>query len=970
MIGLLDVQSYYSLLESSLSIDDILLNAKSSNYKFIALADNNLHGMYEFYKRSKELNINSSVGMHVLVERNVKGISFLVYPTNEQGIKELLTLNKRIIDEKVVNVEYLSKFKNLLFIYKETNIYNNENVEDATNQIIYDLKEFNKNFKHFYYGINYNKRLINLEEALIANSIKAIPLYKVRYEEEKDLDLYRILNEINDSNFSLETNTNYAFINKAEFLQLVNNNTLINNLEEAINLIKIDYKYPKFNMPRIYEKEEDNFNLLKHLSYKGLEERINDLNVDRKKYVERLNFELNVINNMGFNNYFLIVHDVVKYAKDKDYLVGPGRGSSGGSLVSYCLEITDVDPIKYDLLFERFLNPERKTMPDIDIDFPDDKRNEVIEYVGKKYGHDHILSITTFGKFALKSSVRDISKTMKLEPNRVLGIIESNLKGTMDKTDKVAEKVLTIAKKIEGVPRYTGTHAAGIIVSNEKVTNYIPVQKGPYSFYQSQYEASVLDEMGLLKIDFLGIRNLNIIEETLNLIGVKKKREYLAKMPLDDKKAFELLAKAETSGIFQLESSGMKNVLKLVKPTEFTDLVDILALFRPGPAQFINTYAERKHGVKFEYLHEDLVDILKSTYGIIIYQEQIMQIASKFANLTFAESDLLRRAIGSKDEQLLLEQKDNFIKKSSINHDKKIGEQIFEYILNFANYGFNKSHSVAYGLVSYQMAYLKANYFLEFMSVLLSNVIGNKSQINEYIEELESKGYEVLSPSVISSTDRFIVKDGKIIMPLNSVFGIGRQTTEDYLKFRKNYKFSDYTTFKSDVKGIFNEKQLITLIFSNALDDFGLNKQTMIENLDHESSGFESYFLDYKLQIKEEYEFSFLEEKEREAIGLNLKYNIKNTLSRINSKIRKIRLPKDTYHVGLYVKEIREINTKNNEQMAFLTCVSEKMTFDVTVFPEVWQKTKHSLAIGSITVMELKKTTYNKKISYVLNALV
>ena len=513
---------------------------------------------------------------------------------------------------------------------------------------------------------------------------------------------------------------------------------VFSNLKRIYPLFKFQYEIPKLNLPKV-KGVKNSKNALITLTKKGLEKYLREERIkDKIVYYERLKKELTVIDSLGYNDYFLIVWDFVKYAKDNDILVGPGRGSAAGSLVSFALNITDVDPIKYGLLFERFLNKERKTMPDIDMDFPDDRREEVIEYIKNRYGSNRVLSINTFSKFSDKSSIRDVCRVKGYSPDRTNQIVKILTEQKENLSTELAE-VKRLAEGLDGLPRQTGTHAAGIILAEEDLRYYLPLQQGP-TIYQAQFEHEDLVDMGLLKIDLLGIRNLTIIKRTLEIIKEKRNIDInINKLSLNDKKTYELLSAGDTLGIFQLESQGMRNVLRKLKPNKFNDLVALLALYRPGPMENIDVYINRRNGEKFSYIDNSLAKILKETYGIIVYQEQIILIAEEFAGYTLSEADMLRVGISKKDKKILNEERKIFVEKSiKNNRPKELAEKIYDYIVRFADYGFNKSHSVAYALVAYQMAYLKANYYDVFMAVLLSKMV-NDTNIFYSINDLRKR---------------------------------------------------------------------------------------------------------------------------------------------------------------------------------------------------------------------------------------
>jgi len=656
-----------------------------------------------------------------------------------------------------------------------------------------------------------------------------------------------------------------------------------------------------------------------------------------------------------------------------DILVGPGRGSAAGSLVAYCLGITDIDPLEYDLLFERFLNPERITMPDIDLDFPDHKRDLVIRYVQEKYGKNHVISIITFGTFALRSSIRDIARVMKIDLSRVNAIIKRVLNDQIDTTDQETIRLLDVAKRIEGLPRNSGTHAAGMILSKQDLTKTIPLQEGVDGYYQSQFEATELEGLGLLKIDFLGIRNLQIIEDVVRLITDIDRNFLLKDIPLTDKKTYQLLSRADTDGVFQLESSGMKNVLTKLKPKNFEDIIALLALFRPGPMENIDEYIARRNGKAYADIHPQLEKILKPTYGIIVYQEQIMRILHEFAGYSLAEADLIRRAISKKDKTVLEEERIRFIEKClAKNLTQRIAEEIYDLIVKFADYGFNRSHSVAYSLVAYQMAYLKANYYLQFMSVLLTHVIGSQQAIQQYVTDLRKNNILVLGPDIHRSTDRFI-QDGKtILMPLTQIKSLGKTQVQKILTERNKGPFTDFFDFKNRMVGLINDRNMEMLIHSGALDTFNLTHHTMVENKKTEVSGYEKYIVDFKMQTYPEYPFKQLSDLEKEALNLNLKYH---PLVKYEAYIKEHQLDqletaytKQLSRVLGFITRQKTIKTKQGKPMAFLTIDDGQHQLEGTLFSDNYLKYQ-PLLDEEAKLFTIKQNVYQGKTTFIIEKI-
>ena len=683
---------------------------------------------------------------------------------------------------------------------------------------------------------------------------------------------------------------------------------------------------------------------------------------------------------MGFSDYFLIVWDYVKFAKKSGIYVGPGRGSAAASLVSYSLGITDMDPIYYGLLFERFLNKERITMPDIDIDFPDDQRDKVIEYVGKKYGENKVAHIGTFGTFKVKLAIRDTARVHKTNENslkQVLKVIDKidkkslfmgkvNLSSIIENDDELLrlmsdyediDKLLTIACKLEGLPRNTSTHAAGIIMTAHELVNYTALDNGLDGIYQTQFEASDLEALGLLKMDFLGLRNLTTIDKCVKLIQKDMPNFALPKV-YNDKEVFKMLADGDVDGVFQLESDGMRKVLMQLRVSSFDDINHALALYRPGPMESIPTFIRRKFKEeKVEYYHPDLEPILRETYGMIVYQDQIMLIANKFAKYSLGEADVLRRAVSKKKKEILEKERIKFVSSSvEAGYEKEVANNIYDYIVKFADYGFNKAHSVAYAQVAYMTAYLKRHYFMYYLSVLMSGVMGSETDILRYYHAARRKNIEVIGPSINLSETEFKVHENKIVFPLSVVKGLGIVKTEQLLQERRNGPFTSYEDFVLRTKTILPYALVENLIYSSALDEFGLTKKAMVDNykaiIDREQFSFVSTL---KIEYgNEEFTYGELIDKEKEIIGINIKYNFFHQYQNLYNEKRLFRIA--ALKEGMYirtlgiVKNIKTIKTKNDESMAFMNIEDDQNEIELTLFPRIYNNL-NNVAIGQVIIV-------------------
>ena len=981
MFGILHLQSAYSMLKNAIPLSQLAERAKQSGYDVLALSDVNLHGMMELFRLAKKHQLKPVLGLEIKVSHGLSDTVFFTYVKDELGYQNLLKLSLRQSEGFIDDDYLLTHQEGLIFVSGGHKSLIDQSIDNSDlNQAKQVATFYQKNLEDFYIGLSLDTfhqeiaiapKLFELSEHL---RIKMLPIHQTSYLDKEHKEVYEALLKIDDESSVVPEDANYAFLNKQELINLFAEYPYIfDTLDQVFQSISYTYQKPRFEMPIFGVEKGTSKEYLRSLAMVGLKKRLSKiLNPTVDIYQKRLLFELDVIEKMGYADYFLIVYDFVKYAKTHDILVGPGRGSAAGSLVAYCLGITDVDPITYDLLFERFLNPERITMPDIDLDFPDNKRDEVLQYVKDKYGDHHMISIVTFGTFAMRSSIRDIARVMKIDSTRTNGIIHRVLHDDIDETDEEMVRLLKVAKAIEGLPRHTGTHAAGMILSKQDLMDYIPLQIGINQFYQSQLEASELEALGLLKIDFLGIRNLAVIDEAIKLIKEQGVSIHLADLPLDDQKTYDMLSRAETSGIFQLESSGMRAVLRKLKPTSFEDIVALLALYRPGPMDHIDEYIERRNGKPFAYIHPKLESILKSTYGIIVYQEQIMKIASEYAGYTLAQADLLRRGISKKDKDILESERTRFIHQSAEQgYNQDDAASIYDLIVKFADYGFNRSHSVAYALVAYQMAYLKANHFAIFMTILLSSVTGNESLSVDYINELRKNHIEVVSPDINLSTDKYIYHQGRVVLPLLAVKSIGRSALSKIIENREEQGvFKDYQDFKRRLKKELNDKNVEMLIHSGALDAFGLTHHAMNQSKQIDQAGYELYITDFAMPNVKEYSFAELAEFEKEALGFNLSYHLheryKDEMKRLNlSNLGNILKGAQGFVLSA-VKKQKVIKTKQGKPMAFIELDDGINQLEVTLFTEVYQNFQ-KLGEQDVYVLKIMVQNYRGEKRYLVD---
>lgn len=936
-------KSNYSLLSSMLTIDDLVSFAVNHKISSMALSDDSMYGVMEFVKKCQKENIKPIIGLTITLEEFI----IVLYCKNYKGYQNLIKLST-IQNERLVTVDDLKSFSSDVIAVLPFN-YRNQYL------VVKDI------YSDLYLG--YANKNEERELLLQTKDIVFFPLSL--YLNKEDSDYLSYLYKIRDGK-TVSDDVTYDILNHE--LEILNLLDYTDNIG-LLNTIKIsdicNLEFPKAELLLPIYDCEDASKYLFELAKVGLNRRLNGEVNDT--YRNRLSYELKIIDEMGFSNYFLVVYDFIKYAKQHDILVGPGRGSAAGSLVSYCLGITEIDPLKYDLLFERFLNPERKTMPDIDTDFPDDKRDEVIEYVVSKYGKKRVAGIVTFGTMGAKQVIRDVSRVLNIPTYKVDGLNKFIPAFTKEKlsdfynnnpafkaridSDLLLSKMFKVALRLEGFPRHTSSHAAGIVMCQRDLDEVLPLTVSE-GMYLTSYSMEYLEDLGLLKMDFLGLKNLTIIHNILkdieNILGEKIN---FNQIPLDDKEALHIFEIANTSGIFQFESVGMRNFLRNLRPNQFEDIFAAIALFRPGPAINIDSYIRRKHGEEeITYLDSCLEPILKNTYGIIIYQEQIMQVASSFAGYSLGEADILRRAMSKKKVDLLKNEEEKFIHKSlERGHSYEVSKKIFDLILNFAGYGFNRSHSVAYSLIAYKMAYLKSHYKTIFFANLLSNVIGSEAKTHEYIMEARANKLEILKPSINFSGIRYIVKDNKIVYPISNIKSIGLVVANNIMKAREDGIFvSIYDAFSRLYIAGVGKKNLETLIYAGVFHEFSYNVATLIYNLDSLFNYAEltkdidpSLVMQPDIEEQKEYEDSYLLDKEKSVFGFYLSSH--PTLMYKKDNPYTISLNEISNHFSksidclILVDKIKVINTKKGDKMAFITGSDETGTMDFTLFPKVYR---------------------------------
>ncbi len=1021
--------SSYSLSESTLKISNLVNLVKKNNMPAIAITDNNnMFGIFEFAQECIRNNIQPIIGtsinfLDIKDGQNFSQLSFLV--KNEVGYRNLLHLSSlsHLNGSKDIGI-YLDDLKNYssglyCFIGGEYNpllILNKQQQSKKFNNIIQSLKKiFNEDFLFEIQRIN-DQSIDNFEyEFIELSKINDIPLIgsnNIKYGEQNDYSAHDALlciaqkSTVNNTQRIL-SNENIYFKSSDEMKNIFNDipELVKNNFNVAISCNffpeETRPKLPKFHNELNLSAED----YLIKLSNEGLKEKIKKYKISNpKKYLDRLNYETKIIIRMGFSGYFLIVSDFVNWAKNKSIPVGPGRGSGAGSVTAWSLGITDLDPLKYELLFERFLNPERVSMPDFDIDFCQNRRDEVIDYVSNKYGNECVAHIITFGTLASRAAIRDIGRVLEVpygevdsfaklipfNPSNPLSLSESikSERALQEKinNDERISNVVDISLKIEGTHRHASTHAAGVVIGHEKISKNVPLYKDQNTNTNAtQFSMKYVEQAGLIKFDFLGLTTLSIIDDCVKLIKKSNSNFSLDNLELDDIKTYDQLSRGETVGIFQLESAGMGSVLRQLQPDKFEEIIAVVALFRPGPMDNIPSFCNRKHGKeKIDYMHPLLENVLKETYGIIVYQEQVMQIAQVLSNYSLGEADLLRRAMGKKIQKEMDLQKNRFIDgaiKNDIN--KKEASKLFDLVDKFAGYGFNKSHAAAYALISYQTAYLKVNFPHEFITATLNYSIDRTDKIILLKKEIERLNINFLKPDINYSDSIFSIEINKNIKSirfgLGAIKGVGIKSISSMIEERnKNGKFKNIIDFMNRVKNdVLNKRQLEKLIQAGAFDSLETNRSKLFINV--------TRFIDLFAGIKSQNQNLLFEDREISFDDTNLfnqKFKTWSSLETLKNELEVIgfyfsdhplrHFPKlffESQQIKLYenvkntkinsiklcgaILDIKERSNKDGKKYAFIT-ISEKDTqYELTIFSENLYKFRPLLKEGNILIFNV-----------------
>jgi len=1024
----LHVHTEFSLLDGAISIKQMINKAVSLGMDSVAITDHgNIFGAVQLFTKAVRAGIRPILGCEMYVapgdrrerapardgQPNAYHLVLLVM--NEKGYKNLsrlVTLGhlEGFYYHPRIDMELLREYNEGLIALSAclkgiVPYYITSGMIDVAIEKARELDAIFDNSR-FYLEIQANgvpeQKKVNkvLRDFSQRLSIPLVATNDCHYLEREDWEAHDALlciqtGKIIDDPQRLRFSTNEFFFKSRKEMEVSfgeKYSEALDNTVEIAGRCRYEMEFGKYKYPVFNTKGEKTLNeLLIQQAQQGLKERIAQREEDeggispeiRDEYRERLHFELDVITRMGFSGYFLIVADFIDYARKSNIPVGPGRGSAAGSLVAYCLYITNLDPIKYDLLFERFLNPQRISMPDIDIDFCMNGRDDVIRYVAEKYGRENVGQIITFGTMKARGVIRDVGRVLNIpygEVDKIAKMVpegpgvslskaieeEPELK-KMEDGEEIEKKLLKISRSLEGISRHVSTHASGVVISDKPLVEYLPLCKGTGGEIMTQFTMDQIEKLGLIKFDFLGLKTLTVIKHTLKLIEESSAQNIdIDNIPLDDTETFRLCQEGKTTGVFQLESDGMKDLLRNLKPEVFEDLVALVALYRPGPMEWIPDYINGKHGRrKTKYLHPSLEPVLSKTYGVAIYQEQVMQIARDLAGFTMAEADVLRKAMGKKNAALLAEQKEKFINgcmKKGI--EKKLAEKIFTFIEPFAGYGFNRSHAACYALIGYQTAYLKAHFPVQFMASLLTQDMGNQDKTIKNIAECREMGINILPPDLNESQANFAVVDGSIRFGLAAVKNVGIKAVDSIIDVRnRSGLFKDILDFCQRVDGSkVNRRVLEGLIQCGSFDFTGVHRSRLFASLDdvirlcgtHRDPNQLNIFSDLNKPgtgFSGIYEFANINEwserekliKEKEALGF---YITGHPLDEFEGEVKRfatcsiqelLRLKdKSEVKVAGVIENLRMKRTKRGDRMAILSLEDQSGATQVILFPEVF----------------------------------
>lgn len=1045
----LHVHTEYSLLDGSSKIKELVARAKELGMDSLAITDHGvMYGVIDFYRAAKDAGIKPIIGCEIYVspgsrfERETghnedRYYHLVLLAENDRGYHNLMKIVSKGFTEGYyykprVDYEVLEQYSEGIIAlsaclagevqkYLARNMYDEACKSALRYQKIFGKGNFFLELQD--HGIDMQKK-VNMDLLRMSSElgIELVATNDIHYIYDTDYEAHDILlciqtgKKVMDEDRMRYEGGQYYLKSEEEMralfpyaLQAIDNTAKI----AARCNVEIEFgvrKLPKYQVPKEFwdseeEEGEASWHYLHHLCYEGLNRRYGS---EKPELTERLDYELSVIRNMGFIDYFLIVWDFINYAKTNGIMVGPGRGSAAGSIVAYTLEITDIDPLKYDLLFERFLNPERVSMPDIDVDFCYERRGEVIDYVVSKYGKDNVAQIVTFGTLAAKGVIRDVGRVLDMpyaQVDAIAKMIPKELNITIDKALKMnpllkkeydensqIKYLIDMSKRLEGLPRHTSMHAAGVLISQKAVDEYVPLSRSSDGTITTQYIMTTLEELGLLKMDFLGLRTLTVIQDAVNLVKKNKGVTInLHDIDYNDKQVLDYIGTGKTDGIFQIESAGMKSFMKELKPESLEDIIAGIALYRPGPMDFIPKYLKGKNDRdSITYDCPQLEPILKTTHGCIVYQEQVMQIVRDLAGYTLGRSDLLRRAMSKKKQEVMEKERKNFVygnEEEGVDGcikrgiDEATANKIYDEMIDFAKYAFNKSHAAAYGVVSYQTAYLKYYYPVEFMASLLTSVIDNSSKVIEYVQTCKGMGIDILPPDINQSERNFTAQGGAIRYGLSALKSIGKAMV-DQLVSERNARgpFQNLQEFLERISECDLSKRIVeSLIKAGALDCLEGNRRqkmmiytSIMDNISQSKkkmmAGQMSLFDIVDDELKSDFEIKFpkvnefskqeLLAFEKEVIGLYVsghpleeyqnmwKKNITRTSLdfQLNDEDETAVADNAREIIGGIISEVTVKVTKQNSVMAFVTIEDLYGTIEVLVFPKLYEKYRQIIA--------------------------
>ena len=1042
----LHLHTEYSLLDGACRIGKLMDRVKSLGQNSVAITDHGvMYGVIDFYNAAKENGVKPIIGCECYVaarsrHEKVHGIDnkryhLVLLCENETGYKNLIAMVSRAWTEGFytkprIDRELLSKHSEGLIALsgclagEVSSCLARGDYNGAKEAALWYRDLFGKD--RYYLEIQNHGLREQLEinpDIIRLSRETGIPLVATNdchYLEKEDSSLQQVLiciqtNHTLGEETGLEFSTDEFYVkSEEEMLSLFSDiPEAISNTQKISEMCNLDFEFGNTKLPHFeVPNNMDHFEYFKNQCFFGLCKHFGDN--PPQNYVERLNYELEVINKMGYVDYFLIVHDFIRHAKSRNIPVGPGRGSGAGSLAAFCIGITGIDPIKYNLLFERFLNPERVSMPDFDIDFCYVRRQEVIDYVISKYGADHVAQIVTFGTMAARGAVRDVGRVLAIPygtVDEVAKLIPNELKITIDKALKVSpelrqlysdddrvKNLIDIARKVEGMPRHASTHAAGVVITRDPVSSYVPLALNDEAAV-TQYTMVALERLGLLKMDFLGLRTLTVIDDAVKLIKKNNPDFNLDSIDIKDKATFDMLSQGRTDAVFQYESAGMRSVLSRLKPESLEDLIAVISLYRPGPADSIDTYIHNRHHPEDTvYKSELLKGILDVTYGCMVYQEQVMEICRKVAGYSYGRADLVRRAMSKKKLDIMEKERQIFIHgipgdeicTGAISHgvSEKVANDIFDEMSNFAKYAFNKSHAAAYAYVSYQTAWLKCHYPCELLAATLTSVLDSSVKVSGYIAECTRLGIKVLAPSVNSSFEGFTVKNGAIRFGLLAIKNLGRGFIRTIINERE--AAGRYTSFYSFCKRVyskeFNRRAVESLIKSGALDGLDLNRRQMLYMLPvivgeldadkNKNVAGQIGFFDEGSQFSglneiQAPDFDELPKKEllyfeKEITGLYISGHPMDEYNDVALKIKADRISeiietdggfgsryKDNCKVRIYgiISRVEKKTTKNNSVMCFVTLEDISASVECIVFSKLYADRVVHLQAGNVIVI-------------------